>query len=232
MEALKMTRVCRGYDGGDVLTNLDFSLAEGAFEALMGPSGCGKSTFLHIAAGLISASSGTVSIGGNDITTMNDSMLSRFRRRHVGVVFQDFNLLPGKTVRDNVLLPLRLDGVAISPEIESRFVALTEKLGIAGAAAKKAGLLSGGERQRAALARALVTDPDLVLADEPTGNIDPKMSLEIMDLLVRIHRRGKTVIVVTHEKNIVDHFQKRVITIRDGHVVDDRIGGMFDDENV
>jgi putative ABC transport system ATP-binding protein len=101
MEALKMTRVSRGYDGGDVLENLDFSLAEGAFEALMGPSGCGKSTFLHIAAGLISASSGTVSIGGNDITTMNDSMLSRFRRRHVGVVFQDFNLLPGKTVRED-----------------------------------------------------------------------------------------------------------------------------------
>ena len=216
MEALKMTQVCRGYDGGDVLTNLDFSLAEGAFEALMGPSGCGKSTFLHLAAGLLSADSGTVSIGGKDITTMSDSMLSRFRRRHVGVVFQDFNLLPGKTVRDNVLLPLRLDGVAISPEIESRFAALTEKLGIAGAAAKKAGLLSGGERQRVAIARAVIAEPEVVLADEPTGNLDAMTGAEILQMLGELsHGKYVALVMVTHSPEAAA-ICDRVLTLENG----------------
>ena len=220
MEALKMTRVSRGYDGGDVLENLDFSLAEGAFEALMGPSGCGKSTFLHIAAGLISASSGTVSIGGNDITTMNDSMLSRFRRRHVGVVFQDFNLLPGKTVRDNVLLPLRLDGVAISPEIESRFAALMDKLGIGAAAAKKAGILSGGERQRVAIARALIAEPEVVLADEPTGNLDLSSAKSICELLKDLSRTEKSAILLVTHDPVVASAAEKVNFLKDGKIVE------------
>lgn len=220
MEALKMTGVSRGYDGRDVLDKVDFSLEAGAFEALMGPSGCGKSTFLHIAAGLLSADSGRVLVGGKEITAMSDSALARFRRRHVGVVFQQFNLLGGRTVRDNVLLPLKLDGAAIDDKVERRLSALVSELGIEELMPKKAAALSGGEQQRVVIARSLIAEPDVVLADEPTGNLDLQAAKNICRLLQKLNRNEKSAILLITHDPVVAAAAGRVNFLKNGTVVD------------
>jgi ABC-type lipoprotein export system ATPase subunit len=220
MEALKMTGVSRGYDGRDVLDKVDFSLEAGAFEALMGPSGCGKSTFLHIAAGLLSADSGRVLVGGKEITAMSDSALARFRRRHLGVVFQQFNLLGGRTVRDNVLLPLKLDGAAIDDKVERRLSALASELGIGELMPKKAAALSGGEQQRVAIARSLIAEPDVVLADEPTGNLDLQSAKNICRRLQKLNRNEKSAILLVTHDPVVAAAAGRVNFLKNGTVVD------------
>ena len=219
MDAIEASGVWRGYGAQEVLKGLDLTLGAGAFEALMGPSGCGKSTFLHLAAGLIAADRGTIEIGGRDITRMGDTAATKFRRRHVGVVFQAFNLLNEKTVLQNVLLPLRLDGVNVRDhEVRERAESVMKELGIADLSGKMPEDLSGGEQQRVAIARALVADPDVVLADEPTGNLDVAAARGICALLKGINRGGKTaILVVTHDPQVAACAEK-VHFLKDGAI--------------
>ena len=180
MNALTAEGVCRRYGEQEVLKDFSLALAEGEFVALMGPSGSGKSTFLHLAAGLLSADSGRILVGGADVTAMGDGAATKFRRRHVGVVFQSFNLLDERTVVENIVLPAKLDGAKPDP---ARVDELVKKLGLSGKERKRPSELSGGERQRVAIARALYSKPDIVLADEPTGNLDMKSAHEICAIL-------------------------------------------------
>ncbi len=215
MEALKASGVCRRYGNQEVLKEFSLTVQEGGFEALMGPSGSGKSTFLHLAAGLLSADAGEILVGGRDVVKMGDTEATKFRRRHVGVVFQSFNLLNEKTVRDNIVLPLRLDGAKVD---ESRLASLVSALGIEGALHKKPEELSGGEQQRVAIARALLAEPDVVLADEPTGNLDAKASRAICTLLGDLHKSEKSaILVVTHDPQVAAAAQK-VHFLKDGRI--------------
>ena len=217
VEALRASGVRRRYGEQEVLKGLGLVLGAGAFDALMGPSGCGKSTFLHLAAGLIAADGGTIEIGGVDITKMGDTAAAKFRRRHVGVVFQAFNLLNEKTVLQNVLLPLKLDGVNVRDNaVRERAESVMSDLGVAELAGKRPEDLSGGERQRVAIARALVAEPDIVLADEPTGNLDVAAAKGMCALLKRVNRGGRTaMLVVTHDPQVAA-CAERVHFLKDG----------------
>jgi len=221
--SLKATGVIRKYGNQEVLNGLDLQLCPGAFEALMGPSGCGKSTFLHIAAGLLSADGGSVEIGGQELTTMSDAAVTRFRRRHVGVVFQSFNLLNEKTVRENILLPLKLDGRASGPDVDSRLTRLVDALDLADKVDRRPEELSGGERQRVAIARALVAEPEVVLADEPTGNLDARSAKVICGLLRALNATERSAILVVTHDPVVAAAAKRVHFLNDG-----RIAASFD----
>ena len=209
--ALKASAVCRSYGRQKVLHNLDLTLAKGEFAVLMGPSGSGKTTFLHLAAGLEKVDSGTISVGGFDITAMGDSAAARFRRRHIGVIFQSFNLLESATVAENIVMPVRLDHGEIDT---SRLSELVSKLGLEGLECKRPAELSGGERQRVAIARAMFAGPDVVLADEPTGNLDMSSSKRICDLMRRVNKEeSRTMLLVTHDPVVaacasVVHFLK------------------------
>ena len=215
MEALKASGVCRRYGMQEVLKDFSLTIQEGGFEALMGPSGSGKSTFLHLAAGLLSADAGEILVGGRDVVKMGDAEATKFRRRHVGVVFQSFNLLNERTVRDNIVLPLRLDGAKAD---EARLASLVSALGIEGVLNKRPEELSGGEQQRVAIARALLAEPDVVLADEPTGNLDAKASKAICALLGDLHKSEKSaILVVTHDPQVAAAAQ-RVHFLRDGRI--------------
>jgi putative ABC transport system ATP-binding protein len=215
MEALKASGVCRRYGMQEVLKDFSLTIQEGGFEALMGPSGSGKSTFLHLAAGLLSADAGEILVGGRDVVKMGDAEATKFRRRHVGVVFQSFNLLNERTVRDNIVLPLRLDGAKAD---EARLASLVSALGIEGVLNKRPEELSGGEQQRVAIARALLAEPDVVLADEPTGNLDAKASKAICALLGDLHKSEKSaILVVTHDPQVAAAAQK-VHFLKDGRI--------------
>ena len=219
MEALKAIGVCRKYGKQEVLKDFGLSLEAGSFEVLMGPSGSGKSTFLHVAAGLLAADAGSVEIGGKDVVKMSDAEATKFRRRHVGVVFQAFNLLNEKTVRENILLPLELDGGArgISrPTVAGRLSELAEKLGIVELLEKRPEELSGGEQQRVAIARALIAEPEIVLADEPTGNLDAKSAKDICEILKGLDGKS-AILVVTHDP-VVAACAKRVHFLKDGKI--------------
>ena len=219
MEALKVIKVCRRYGKQEVLKDFSLSIEAGSFEALMGPSGSGKSTFLHVAAGLLAADAGSILVGGEDVVKMSDTAATKFRRRHVGVVFQAFNLLNEKTVRENILLPLALDlgarGTA-RPTVAGRLTELAEKLGIAGLLDKKPEELSGGEQQRVAIARALVAEPEIVLADEPTGNLDAQSAKAICEILKGLNGKS-AILVVTHDP-VVAACAKRVHFLKDGRI--------------
>ena len=217
MKALKANGVCRKYGKQEVLKDFSLELEPGSFEALMGPSGSGKSTFLHIAAGLLGADAGSVEIGGEDVTKMSDSEATKFRRRHVGVVFQAFNLLNEKTVRENILLPLRLDGELGRKTEDGRLEELAKRLGIVGLLDKKSEELSGGEQQRVAIARALIAEPEIVLADEPTGNLDAKSAKDICEILKGLNGKS-AILVVTHDP-VVAACAKMVHFLKDGKVV-------------
>ena len=217
MEALKAVGVCRKYGKQEVLKDFSLSIEAGSFEALMGPSGSGKSTFLHLAAGLLAADKGSIEIGGKDVTKMSDSEVTKFRRRHVGVVFQAFNLLNEKTVRENIWLPLALDGESKSKgEVEQRTENLLKMLGLEGMDKKKPEELSGGEQQRVAIARALMTEPEIVLADEPTGNLDAKSAKGICEILKGINAKS-AILVVTHDP-VVAACAKKVHFLKDGKI--------------
>ena len=197
MEALKASDVCRSYGRRKVLDGFSLTLAPGEFAALMGPSGSGKSTFLNVAAGLIEADSGKVEIGGADVTAMGDGAATRFRRRHVGVVFQAYNLLEACTVAENIAMPVRLDRGKVDAE---RLASLVGELGLGGLEAKRPAELSGGERQRVAIARALFARPDVVLADEPTGNLDMSSAKAICELMKSLNENERSaILVVTHD---------------------------------
>ena len=219
MEALKAIGVSRRYGQQEVLRDFSLSVEAGSFEALMGPSGSGKSTFLHIAAGLLAADAGSVLVGGKDVVKMSDTEATKFRRRHVGVIFQTFNLLNEKTVRENILLPLKLDGGArriARPTVAGRLTELAEKLGIAGLLDKKPEELSGGEQQRVAIARALIAEPEIVLADEPTGNLDAKSAKGICEILKGLGGKS-AILVVTHDP-VVAACAKKVHFLKDGKI--------------
>ena len=218
MEALKASGVCRRYGRQEVLKDFSLTLEAGSFEALMGPSGSGKSTFLHLAAGLLSADAGEILVGGQNIVAMGDTAATKFRRRHVGVVFQAFNLLNEKTVKDNILLPLVLDGAGRDAEASARLAALADQLGLADKLGKKPEELSGGEQQRVAIARALVAAPDVVLADEPTGNLDAKAAKAICALLRDVNRTASSaILVVTHDPQVAA-CAKKVHFLKDGAI--------------
>ena len=219
MEALKATGVCHTYGRGgarvDVLKDFALELAPGAFEVLMGPSGSGKSTFLHLAAGLLTCGTGTITIGGTEVTALSDSAAAKFRRRHVGVVFQGFNLLDTLTVAENVILPVRLDHGTPNRD---RLDALLAKLGLAGKAARRPTELSGGERQRVAIARALFAEPDVILADEPTGNLDVVAAKGICELLRTLNADERSAILLVTHDPVVAAAATRVHFLWDGAV--------------
>ena len=219
MEALKATGVCHTYGRGgarvDVLKDFALKLAPGAFEVLMGPSGSGKSTFLHLAAGLLTCGTGTITIGGTEVTALSDSAAAKFRRRHVGVVFQGFNLLDTLTVAENVMLPVRLDHGTPNRD---RLDALLAKLGLAGKAARRPTELSGGECQRVAIARALFAEPDVILADEPTGNLDVVAAKGICELLRTLNADERSAILLVTHDPVVAAAATRVHFLRDGAV--------------
>ncbi len=216
MEALKAEGVCRKYGTQEVLKDFSLTVERGSFEALMGPSGSGKSTFLHVAAGLLSADVGSVVIGGHDVVAMSDSAATKFRRQHIGVIFQAFNLLTEKTVRENIVMPLLLDGKKDAPRLD----ALLETLGLTSVAEKKPEALSGGEQQRVAIARALVAEPDIILADEPTGNLDAQNAKTICETLKAVNASEKktAILIVTHDPVVAACAQK-VHFLKDGKVV-------------
>jgi putative ABC transport system ATP-binding protein len=204
-----------------VLKGIDLDIQKNEFVALMGPSGSGKSTLMNILGCLDTLSDGKYVLNGNDVSTMNDNELAEIRNREIGFVFQQFNLLPRLTALENVALPLIYAGVPKKERTE-RALEMLEKVNLADRSHHKPNELSGGQIQRVAIARALVNRPSIILADEPTGNLDSKTSVEIMGLITDIHRLGNTVVLVTHEEDIA-HYAKRVVRLRDGLVETDTI---------
>jgi putative ABC transport system ATP-binding protein len=200
------------------LRGVNLTVAENEFVALMGPSGCGKSTLLNLVAGLDTPDEGDISVAGYSVTGRTEDELARMRRRHVGLVFQFFNLLEGMTVLENVALPAIIAGRR-RKMAETRARDLLDLLGIGDKAAAAPGVLSGGQRQRLAIARALANDPTLLLADEPTGALDSEGGDEVIELLRRLHRGGQTIILVTHDENVAAAAE-RVVRMRDGRILD------------
>jgi len=202
-----------------VLHGIDLDIEEGEFVALMGPSGTGKSTLMNILGCLDRATGGTYTLAGQDLTALDDNQLSAIRNRRLGFVFQLFHLLPRVSVLQNVLLPF-LYTEPYPSDARERAVALLKTVGLEDRMAFKPNALSGGQQQRVAIARALVNEPALLMADEPTGNLDSVASKEILDIFDRIHAQGRTIIMVTHETDVAAH-ATRVITLRDGRVASD-----------
>ncbi|MDP1818555.1 MAG: ABC transporter ATP-binding protein [Acidimicrobiales bacterium] len=199
------------------LRGTDFQMGPGEFVAIMGPSGCGKSTLLNLVAGLDQPDEGTISLGGEEVTGKTEDELAHMRRRHIGIVFQFFNLLEGMTVLENVALPAMVAGVKRRPA-ETRARDLLDLLGLPDKAKAAPGSLSGGQRQRLAIARALANEPTLLLADEPTGALDSEGGQEVIELFRRLHRGGQTILMVTHDDDVAAAAQ-RVARMKDGKVV-------------
>ena len=217
---IRLTNVEKTYNNGtQALRGISFEIADGEFVFLVGPSGSGKSTIIKLLTGEEEPSSGRVMINGFSMSRISRKQIPHMRRT-IGVIFQDFRLIQNKTVYANLSLAMRAVG-ASAKEIRSRFPYVLELVGLAGKEERYPDELSGGEQQRVAIARALVNNPDTIVADEPTGNLDPNRSLEIMTLLERINALGTTVVVVTHEKSLVNRFEKRVIMIDEGSVAVD-----------
>ena len=220
---IRLKDVEKTYDNGtEALRGISFGIEDGEFVFLVGPSGSGKSTIIKLLTGEILPSSGRIMINGFSMSNISDRQI-HYMRRTIGVIFQDFRLIGKKTVYDNLALAMRAVG-ASSKEIRSRIPYVLELVGLSGKEDRYPDELSGGEQQRVAIARALVNNPSTIVADEPTGNLDPGRSLEIMTLLERINALGTTVVVVTHEKGLVNHFDKRVIMIDAGVVAGDGVG--------
>ncbi|RJQ55513.1 MAG: ABC transporter ATP-binding protein [Actinobacteria bacterium] len=212
------------------LEDVDLAVEEGEFLAVMGPSGCGKSTLLHLIGGLDVPTSGSVTVQGNDLTHLSDNALTQLRRRHMGFVFQFFNLIPVLSAAENVALPLTLDGLR-PHRSRRRAQEWLERVDLGERIDDRPDQLSGGQQQRVAIARALVADPALLLADEPTGNLDSKSSDEIAQLLRKVSTEyGRAIIMVTHDPRI-SAYADRIVFLRDGRVVDDaRLAGHGTDE--
>jgi putative ABC transport system ATP-binding protein len=219
-EVLCTRRLRRTFESEGVpvgaLRGVDLSIHEGEFVSLMGRSGCGKSTLLNLVAGLDIPSDGEITLAGVSLIGMGEDDLARVRRRHIGMVFQFFNLLEEMSVLENVALAAAIAGAA-RRRADGRARDLLDLLGLAERAQDPPGLLSGGERQRLAIARALANEPTLLLADEPTGALDSEGGLEVLELFRRLHSAGQTILLVTHDQNVADA-AGRVLTMRDGHL--------------
>lgn len=221
--------VCMMYpNGNEALKDVNLTIRQGEFVFIVGRSGAGKTTLTKLLLCEERVSSGRLHIGPYKLEKLPRRRIPYLRRK-MGVVFQDFRLFDNKTAYENIAFALRVTGEG-KKLIQKRVPYFLNIVGLRDKAASYPTELSGGEKQRIAYARALVNNPYIVIADEPTGNIDPEMSRELLDMLVTINGLGKTVIVVTHEKELVDHYKKRVVTIEDGRIVSDRIGGSYDEE--
>ena len=224
---VRMTDVTKVYDssGTVALDGVDLTINEGEFVFLVGPSGSGKTTIMKLITGEIQATSGAITVNDFDMVKIRRRKLPKVRRT-LGVIFQDYRLIENMTVYDNVAFAMRVVG-AKNREISKRVPYVLELVGLDGREKRFPNELSGGEQQRVAIARALVNSPRMIVADEPTGNLDPVRSLELMLLFEKINEMGTTILVVTHEKELVNAFSKRVITIENGRVAGDETGGYF-----
>jgi len=204
-----------------VLKSISFTVNKNEYVALMGPSGSGKSTLMNILGCLDTPTSGKYVLNQNDVSKLSDSELAEVRNKEIGFIFQTFNLLPRSTALDNVALPLVYAGLSKEDRIK-RATEVLEQVGLGDRMTHKPNELSGGQRQRVAVARALVNRPSIILADEPTGNLDSKTSYEIMALFDEIHKNGNTIILVTHEEDIAQHAH-RIIRLKDGNIESDEL---------
>lgn len=215
--------LCRFFGSGDTqvkaLHNVSLTIAENEFVAIMGSSGSGKSTLMNILGCLDTPSSGDYQLAGASVSTLDDEQLSAMRNQHIGFIFQSFHLLPRLSAAENVALPLRYTDTPANVALE-RAETLLQQVGLGHRMHHKPAEMSGGQRQRVAIARALINNPKVIFADEPTGNLDSKTSIEIMQLLTDLHRKGNTVVMVTHEDEIAAYAQ-RVIKMRDGQILED-----------
>lgn len=227
LHMVHMKEVTMVYPNNDIraLDQIDLSIETGEFAFLVGPSGSGKTTIVKLITGEVRPSDGEIDVNGFDIKRMRRSKLPRLRRT-LGVIFQDFRLIDDKNVYDNVAFAMRVVG-ASGADIKKRVPYVLQLVGLEGREKRLPQELSGGEQQRVAIARALVNNPSMIIADEPTGNLDPARSLEIMLLLEKINELGTTILVVTHEKELVNSFSKRVIAIEDGNLISDGMDGYY-----
>lgn len=224
MKILEVTNLCKTYGKGDTmvkaLDNVSFSVEKGEFLAIIGPSGSGKSTLLHILGGVDVPTSGSVVINQTDISNLDETALAIFRRRQIGLIYQFYNLIPILTVQENLTLPLLLDGR--KPD-KKQIDTLVKRLGLENRLDHLPNQLSGGQQQRVSIGRALVNNPALMLADEPTGNLDSENSKEIISLLRQFNKEfNQTVIIITHDEKIANSAD-RVITIEDGKITGDEV---------
>lgn len=219
VKAQSLSRIYRmGESSIPAVDNISFSIESGDFVALLGTSGSGKSSLLNLIAGLDTPTSGSVAVAGRDLARMSREELARYRRSTVGMVFQAFNLVPAMTVLENVELPMRFAEVPREHRMDRARRSL-ERVGLGHRLSHRPSELSGGEQQRASLARALVNSPSLLLADEPTGNLDSRTGTEIMALINSVHSEGTTVLMVTHERPLAERYASRFIFLRDGKLV-------------
>lgn len=212
------------------LSNINFSVEQGEYVAIMGESGSGKTTLLNILAALDKPTNGEVLLNGKNIVTLKEKEISAFRREHLGFVFQDFNLLDNFSLKDNIFLPLVLSGVK-PKEMERRLAPIAEKLGITKLLEKYPYEVSGGQKQRAAVARALITNPELILADEPTGALDSKATNSLLQLFNKINEEGQTILMVTHSTKAASH-ANRILFIKDGEVFHQLYRGNMSNEEL
>ena len=224
---VKFENVSMTYPGGDMaaINDMSFSIEDGEFVFLVGPSGSGKTSVIKLITGEAKADSGSLNVNDFNLHRMRRAKLPALRRT-LGVIFQDFRLIEDKTVYENVAFAMHVVG-ATNREIKRRVPYVLDLVGLAGREKRYPREISGGEQQRVAVARAIVNSPRLLIADEPTGNLDPARSLELMLLMDRINEMGTTVLVVTHEKELVNSFSKRVVAIEDGRVISDGMDGYY-----
>lgn len=223
---LEMIDVSKIYPGGSVaLQDINVRIEQGEFVFIVGPSGAGKSTFFKMLFREVLPSSGKVIVNGHDLVKMTDKEIPYFRRQ-LGIVFQDYRLLPDRTVYDNVAFAMQVIETPYR-KIKRRVNDVLDLVGLRKRAHAYPTELSGGEQQRIAIARAIVNDPILLIADEPTGNLDPETSWEIMDIFREVNKSGTTIVMATHDREIVDEMKKRVIAIEHGHIVRDDAKGVY-----
>lgn len=227
---IEFENVCKTYDKSTdtetkAVRDISLKIEKGEFVFIVGNSGSGKTTLIRLLLKEVDATSGTIRVGDTELASLTRKMVPRYRRR-LGVVFQDFRLLKDRNVYENVAFAQRVIGRP-TRVIKKRVPEVLMEVGLGGKYKKRVTELSGGEQQRVALARALVNRPDILLADEPTGNLDPHTSQEIMKLLEQINNRGTTVLVVTHDREIVNSMKKRVVTMKDGSIVNDEKEGEY-----